>query len=483
MALESLQPQNLWKHFENICNIPHPSGHEAQVAEYIKNFAKENNLDCEQDELGNVIIEKKAAPGCENKGTIILQSHMDMVPLASQGSDHDFVKDKIKTIIDDDFVRADNTTLGADDGIGVATALALLENPDLKCGPLRAIFTVEEETTMKGATGIDKKYLEGDYLINLDSEETYNLYVGCQGSADIILDFNVQKIEADNCRTIRLNASDFKGGHSGADIHRGRANAACTMAAVLNDLSDDFDFFIQDFSSGRLRNAISSRASIKVLVPQESADSFIKGATLAFERYQRIYKDTDPDMKLECSEFESDTVKALSYTDSLSLLSLILSLPLGALRMSSVDSSVTETSNNLGIVQCYDDKVSLYCMCRSLNDDSLDAIIARIDGICSQYDNVDFSVDNRHACWLSPDKNALIDSLKANFMEVTSCPLKVTVMAAGLECAMFAQKASDRLQLVSIGALVIGAHTPQERVKIADVNSIYQTVLKTLNTI
>ena len=483
MALNNLKPQALWQHFENICSIPHPSGYEAKIAQYLIDFAKEHNLECIKDDVGNVIIQRKAAPGFESKKHIILQAHIDMVPLAAKGFLHNFKEDPIKPSIDGDFVKADRTTLGADDGIGVATILALLEDKDLKCGPLRAIFTVEEETSMKGASNLDSKYLDGDYLINLDSEETYNLYVGCQGSCDLVYTFNTEKISTENCTALNLVAANFTGGHSGAEIHCGRANAAVTLAQVLNELTSDFDLFIQNFTSGTLRNAIASEARCTVLIPNETVKAFKDAINTIFLRYKEVYKASDPNMSLDVTEQDNASNKALSYAESISLLSLMLALPLGALRMSSVDSTVTETSNSLGIVESFDDCIKLYTMARSLNDVSLDCLIARIEGICNQYENVDISVENRHACWLSPDKNELIDKLKENFYDVTKHEMKVTVMPAGLECAMFAQNAKSSLQLVSIGALVIGAHTPSERVCIKDVESIYKTVFRTLNAL
>ena len=477
----NLEPKAVWSHFADFCNIPHPSGHEQKIARYLCDFAAKNNLECSIEECGNVIIKKKASQGCENRACVILQAHIDMVPVAAKGVKHDFLKDPIVPVIKSDgFVHASGTTLGADDGIGACTILALLEDNSLALGDLIAIFTIEEETTMKGALSLNPQILQkGDYLINLDSEEDDYLIVSCAGSSDINLTYNAQKIDVEDTKSFTVTLNGLEGGHSGADIHLGRANAAEVISALLLNVSENVcDLFLADFNAGHVRNSIPSEAQVTVAVPTVQSADFTTALNKSFAVYKDLYKNTDPNMTLQIED--SNSCKVFGFTDTQVFLSLIRTLPLGVSRYWDVDPTIVETSVNLGLVKSNDNSLSLCLMPRSLKESGLDDITDKISAYCNVVDNLEMEIANRHPCWESPSDNALIQKLKRHYKDITGRDMIVTAIHAGLECAMFAPK-NPHLQLVSIGATIKNPHSPFERVAIEGTKNVYETVKRTLS--
>ncbi len=479
-AIDSLEPQAIWSHFSKILSIPRPSGYEGRIADHIVEFAKQNGLSYTKDAVNNVIIDSPATKGRENTPSVILQAHIDMVPVAAAGVEHDFKNDPIDAYVEDGWVKAHGTTLGADDGLGVATILAILEDKNLSHGPLRAVFTVEEETTMKGAGSLDKKYLDADYLINLDSEDNGKLFVSCAGSAEVSINFSFERVLADGCEALSLRLSDLSGGHSGSDINKGHANAISVMAAILNEISDECDFFIQDINGGQVRNSIPSDTACTVCCPKDETCRFTEAFKKSFEKYRNIYKATDPNMKLEISS--ASCAPALSYADSLSLIELIRALPIGPSRMFDIDPSIVETSCNLGTIRSFDGKIVLGLMPRSLKEDNLDDIIDRINATAYLLDNTETEIDSRHFCWESPDKNSLIDAMQQSYRKVTGNEFQITAIHAGLECAAFS-KMNPKLQLVSVGSTIINPHSPKERAEILGAKQIFETVKNTIENI
>lgn len=477
----NLEPKAIWSYFADFCSIPHPSGHEKGIADYLCEFAKKHGLEYEVENCGNVIIKKPAAAGCENKDTVILQAHIDMVPVAADGVNHDFLTDPITPIVKDDgFVYADGTTLGADDGIGACTILAVLEDDTIQHGPLVAVFTVEEESSMKGALQISPDVLQqGKYLINLDSEEDDFLFVACAGSADINLRYTSKRIDVEDAAAFTVTLSGLRGGHSGTDIEKGRANAAEVLSAILLDVSDSTcDLFLSDFTAGHVRNSIASTAAVTVKVPNDRADAFIAAVNASCDFYRDFYKHTDPQMRIEITP--TSCAQAFGLTDTQTFLSLVRALPLGPARPWDINPAIVETSVNLGLVSSDETGLCLCLMPRSLKESGLDDIIAKLSSFCSLIDNLDMEIDNRHPCWESPSDNALIACLKKNYKDITGKDMIVTALHAGLECAMFAAKAPD-LQLVSLGATINSPHSPSERVSVQGTQNVYEAVKRTLS--
>ncbi len=475
--ITNLEPKAIWSIFSKLNKIPRPSSHEQEVAKFIVDFAKERGFKVETDAVGNVIVDVPASADKIDAPRVILQGHMDMVPVAAEGYSFDFLKDAIESYVDGDFVKANKTTLGADNGIAIAMTLAMFDDKTLSHGPLRAIFTVEEETTMKGAGNLDAKYLDATYLINLDSEENGFLYVNCAGSQDVDIKFKTNKVSTDSTAALTLKLSHLSGGHSGADIMSGNANAIKFMAGILDDLCDEYDLFIQKFNGGTVRNSIPAKAEVTIAVPSEEISDVKDSIQKIYAARKQLYTLTDPDMQLEITDAATD--KALGYAQTQDLIHLLRALPSGVIRMSKEFKGIVETSINLSMVKTLDDEILIEMMPRSLADDGLASIVEDVRSCCYLLDNVDVETKNLHHCWSSPSHNRLIDVLNECYKEVCGKEFTITAMHAGVECAQFALL-NKELQLISVGPTILNPHSPQERVDIKGVEQMYTTVCRAL---
>ncbi len=472
-AIEELEPQRVFHHFAQLLAIPRPSGHEEGVASWLKQFAAANGFDYKKDTSGNVIITAPASKGCEKAPSLILQGHMDMVPVAADGVRHDFLKDPIEAFAEDGFLKAKGTTLGADDGLGVCTALAILEDKDLPHGPLKAVFTVEEETTMKGALGLSADDLKADCLINLDSEDDGQLFIGCAGSADVNITLDTENVSVPGTKAYTLALSHFAGGHSGSDINAGTANTVSLLAGLLLTLSDDFEIFLKSLEGGSVRNAIPSSAKAVVLVPEAQAQDFEKAVKEAFDKAYSVYERTDPEGSCDLAQCPNDG-QAMSLECTLELLSLIRALPNRVMRMSDSAPEIVETSSNLGMVRTFGDHVLICEMPRSLKERGLDEAIAVIAAAASLA-GADVAVEHRHPCWLCPDHGTLVEVMQESYHKVTGREFKITAIHAGLECAQFA-KLNPGLAMISVGSTILNPHSPKERAGIKGCAELYETV-------
>lgn len=477
--LLDLQPQTVWAHFNQLLNIPRTSGNEQGVQDYLLNFAKTNNLNAHKDEVGNVIIKKASTDPNKGEITIILQAHMDMVGVCEKNLNFDFKNSSIQAYIDTDgFVKAKGTTLGADNGIGMSIILALFEDPNLKCGNLKAIFTVEEESTMKGATNLQACELQGDYLLNLDSEEDGYLYVSCAGSEDCVIDYTKPQIECQNLKFYTLELQNLSGGHSGTDINLARANAIITVAKALK--ASNCEIYIQSIDGGHVRNAIANHASVTFALSDNSQIVKIKDQ---IEHYKQIHKITDPNFNYELKENISiNHTNCFNSIDSRNLLNLIIAIPNGALRMFDQNLKVVDNSLNLGVIKTTSNTVTISTMYRALNESGLDDIKLRLLAVLECFDKLKINFQNRHPAWSSPSDNALIRTLKDQYQQVTGKPLQITAMPAGLECSFFA-KANPNLQLASVGPSILNPHSTSEKVSIQGVKEIFETIKLTLEAI
>ncbi|MGN0894718.1 MAG: beta-Ala-His dipeptidase [Succinivibrio sp.] len=475
--ITKLEPNAVWTYFNEITKIPHPSAHEQKLADFLCNFAREHGHTAKTDAAGNVIIEVSPTEDKKDSPLVILQGHMDMVPVAADGYDHDFLTEAVKPYVEGGFVKADRTTLGADNGIALAICMAIMTDNSLSHGPLRMIFTVEEETTMKGASSVAFEDLKGDYLINLDSEDNGYLFVNCAGSYDINIKFNSPKIIPENTTGVMITLSKLSGGHSGADIHLGHANALKVLSSMLNSVSDEYDFFLQSYSGGIVRNAIPAKAQCVVAVPDNDYDGFISAFKQCFNAQKQIYSLTDPHMEIS---FEQALItKTLGYAQTLDFIHFIQALPSGIIRMSKQFEGIVETSINLGVASTSNECINLSMLARSLNSTALSDIIGNVKALCYLLDNVEVEEGNRHEPWASPSSNRLIDVLNESYQAVTGEKFKITALHAGVECANFA-KANSNLQLISIGPTILNPHSPMERVDIKGVEDIYLTLSRAL---
>ena len=354
-SILDLEPKIVWKHFDEIRKIPRCSKHEEKIREYIVNFAKQHNLEYQVDKAGNVVIRKPASQGMENKPMVVLQSHMDMVCEKNKDVDHDFSRDPIKVKIEGEWVTAEGTTLGADDGIGVATALAILEDKNLKHPPIEALFTVDEETGLTGAFALEKDFLKGRIMINLDSEDFGVIYVGCAGGGDSTLKLPIKKENIPTgMKVFEVSVTGLRGGHSGCDIHEQRGNAIKILARILWKVKKDMEIRIIDITGGDKHNAIPREAKAIVAVSDE--DKFREIVESEARDILEEIKPVDPDMKVDIKGSKGE--KALDLESTNKVIDLLYALPHGVLAMSYDIPDLVETSTNLAKIRVEGDKAT-----------------------------------------------------------------------------------------------------------------------------
>lgn len=475
--LRALEPKALFNHFANMLEIPHPSGKEEGIAAYLLKFAADHGFECRKNDVGDVIMKIPATKGREHSPRVILQGHMDMVPVAAEGVAHDFTSDPIKAHIEDGWIKTQGTTLGADDALGECTALALIEDPELSHGPITAIFTVEEETTMKGAINITAEDLEGEYLINLDSEENGYITVSCAGSCNVDMTFPVERVQAPDTVSFKVKIKDCAGGHSGTDIHKNHANAIQCLASLLRAAAAHSEIFISDINAGQVRNAIPSEAEAVVAIPMMHVEEFKQDVKRAFAAVKDLYQDTDPAASLELTEVKTDNA-VLCLEDSEILLNLINAIPVGPERMWPTNLEIVETSCNFGLIHSFEDRIELGCMPRSLCEIGLDHIIGRLESV-AEMAGCEVALSCRHPCWSSPSQNRLIDVMQESYRKVAGKDFIVTAIHAGLECAQFA-RIQPKLQLISVGSTILSPHSPKERAEIAGAAELFRVLRLTL---
>lgn len=480
-SISSLEPKALFGRFVKLASIPRISGHEGAASAWIMDFAKERSLPCRRDGAGNVIVNAPATCGREGAPGVILQAHMDMVPAAASGVSHDFLKDGIDAYAEDGWLKARGTSLGADDGLGVCTILAILDDKALRHGPITAIFTVEEETTMKGALAVKQEDLkDASYLVNLDSEDSGYVFTGCAGSCDANLSLPLERVSTPGCSTLKLSFTGFRGGHSGSDIALGRANAIKAAAQALLAVYEDHEFFIVDLEGGRARNSIPSSCTATVNVPSESASGFKSALDDAVKRIACEYQGADPAIKAGISG-DGSAQGALSSECTIVLLDLINALPSNALRFHDEARTLVETSCNLGSVKLGAAEASLLLMPRSLTDAGLEGAMSLIAS-CASLAGADFEFKNRHDCWLSPADSPLVKALSSAWQQVAGSPLENAVIHAGLECARF-HAICPRLQMASIGSTIKSPHSPMEQASVKDAAMVLKALGLTLEAL
>lgn len=364
--LKKLQPAALWSHFAEICNIPRPSHHEEKIREYVINFAKTHHLDYTVDEGPNVIIRKPATPGMENRRTIVLQAHLDMVPQKNSDKEFDFEKDPIEAYIDGEWVTANGTTLGADNGIGASTILAVLESKELKHGPIEALFTATEETGMDGAFALKPGELKGDILLNLDSETEGELYVGCAGGLDLTatMKYDTEKIDKKEFAGYRLELKGLKGGHSGMEIILQRGNANKLLARFLRNYQEKLGIMLCDIDGGGLRNAIPREAFATVAVMKKNEKAFLNAVKKFEKLYIAEYKGIEDSLSFRAVP-ATLPAKAINFFDQANLVDAVYACPNGVVRMSTAMPGLVQTSSNLSRVVSERGSFKIQCLLRS----------------------------------------------------------------------------------------------------------------------
>ena len=458
------------KYFKELAKIPRESGNEKEVSDFLVNFAKERDLEVSQDEALNVIIRKPASAGYEDRAIVALQGHMDMVCVKVEGSDHDFAKDPIKLLEEDGWITADGTTLGADDGIGVAFILAVLDDDSLKHGPIEAIITTEEETSMGGAGRLDLSKITAKYLVNIDSEEEGILTVGCAGGLDLEIEFD-KKFEKAEGDFIEVGLKGFAGGHSGMEIDEFRLNANKTLGRLLEGIEG---LQIATISGGVKRNAIASAARAIVAVPNK------KDATkLIEERIAQVkneYKDVDPNGEIWVKEASFDG-EVLTKELSKNIIDLLFVIPDGLYKK--VGNSIV-TSSNLGLIEDRDKVIWISSMFRS-EIDSQKFYKAEISKKIVEKFGARAEITSEYSGWQRED-SPIIDLAKEVWKDVHGDEMQIATTHGGLECGLFKKTLKDT-EMISFGPEIEGAHSPDERVNIKSVENNFKFLVELLERI
>lgn len=476
--LNDLPTARVWQIFQDIVKIPRASGNEKGIAGWIISFAKKHHIDAKIDETGNVILKQKATKGYEDRPSLSFQGHMDMVAVKTNDSKHDFTKDPIRPqvieIKGEPFICAKDTTLGADDGIGIAIALAIMTDPEIEHGPLEALFTIGEEVSMVGINGFKEGILNSNYMINIDSETDDEVTIGCAGGTDAEFSFNLNYENEISPNGLKIELTGFTGGHSGIEIHKKRANGIQTLAILLRQLFADSNIKLNSIDGGMFRNAIPTFASAVV---GGDAQELLKIKELAKNLVENIkdqYKDTDEGIKLTLTDLTG--VKTISQTDSLTIINTLCEMPDGVLSMSSDFEDVVQSSINLGKITTSENEITTSSLMRSLVDTKpLERIL---QAVADKY-KVNVKFFNSYPGWEPSGHSALLNCYSKVYEDFNFKKPKVVVIHAGVECGILRGKYPN-MDIISIGPNIIGAHTTSEKVSVPSVEKIYGLILETM---
>lgn len=472
--LSKLEPGHVWEHFENICNIPHPSCHEEKVAEYIISRAGKHGYTARRDRIGNVIIDVPGTKGYEKAPIIVLQGHMDMVPVAAQGVVHDFLKDPIRVRIDGDFVKATGTTLGADNGIGAAIMLGIMDDRDVRHGPLELFFTVNEESGMDGAHNTEADFVTGRILINLDTEEWGKYYISCAGGGDSIITLELKRDrQGCSCKTglLKVRVSGLRGGHSGLDINRGLASGNKILARLLDAGWESGEFYLKSIKGGNKRNSISDGAEAVVCLEHGNTEAFKKAVAEMAEVLRLEYEKTDPGFMVEISE-TTDQNACISREMTRRVLDLLIALPHGVISMSPEVRDLVETSTNLGLIHTDENSLKVTMLTRSAVTSSLFAVKRQIKVIAG-LSGANVEEPRGYPGWKPDMDSPLLKIASDVFRKKYERDPEVKAIHAGLECGLFSEKLPG-VDMLSIGPEMHYVHSPNEELNIASVPKTYE---------
>lgn len=481
MNIQDLEPKGIWKNFHALTRIPRPSGHLEKVQQFLLDWAKERNIEALKDGGGNIIMRKPATPGLENLCTVTLESHMDMVPQKAVDSNHDFLTDPIETVIDGDWVKACGTTLGADDGIGDATSMAVLEDDTIKHGPIEAIFTVDEETCMYGVNHLEPGTLKGDILLNLDNETEGDMVIGSAGGEDVLPFMEYQETEADASHAaFEIILKGLKGGHSGLEINDGRANANKLMARLLTDAIEKTNIQLTLWEGGNMRNAIPNNCRAIVTISPEQKETLITLAADWAAVFKAEYAGVEDELTLSVSPTELPA-RVIPEEIRDNLVDAIMACPSGVTRMIPSAPDIVETSCNLGIVKFANGKAEADILVRSSCDTQLAALEATIKAVFSMA-GMSSKLSGHYGTW-QPDFNSpIIKTIERVYGEMFNEKPRVQVVHAGLECSVI-KTVYPNMDMVSFGPTLRSPHTPFERCNIPSVDKYWKFVLKLLENI
>ena len=482
MEIKDLQPSAVWQNFYKLTQVPRPSNHEEKAREFMMNWAKENNIEAFMDEAGNIIMRKPATPGMENCKGVILQGHLDMVPQKNEETVHDFENDPIQAYVDGEWVRAKGTTLGADNGMGVAAGMAILTSTDIPHGPVEVLITATEETGMDGANGLKPGLLQGDILLNLDSETEGELYVGCAGGIDASVEFNyTEEAVPANVKAFRLAVKGLKGGHSGMDINLGRGNSNKLLFRFLKTYAQDLGIRLSSISGGSLRNAIPRESFAGIVLPAEKVEQLQVAVKEAEATYKAELIAKEPTLQISIEEVALPASLIDACTQA-RLTNAILACPNGAVRMIDSMPDTVETSNNLAIVQSENGKISIKTLLRSSVESAKEALAQSIQAVfeLAKADEIVFT--GGYPGWKPNPDSAILKAMQEIYEELYAKKPSIMAIHAGLECGILGSQYPN-WDMISFGPTICSPHSPDERVNIASVEKFWEYLKATLKNV
>lgn len=476
-VLEQFDREQVLYYFEELTKIPHGSGNEKAISDYIVNFAKERGLFYAQDDVCNVCVKKAGTFGLEQSPAIIIQGHLDMVCEKNSGVEHDFQNDPLDIYVENDFIHARGTTLGADNGIAVAYMLALLNGKDLVHPPIEAVFTVEEETGLDGAKTFDTSILEGKMFLNMDTEEEGVLLAGCAGGLRTRLHLPLERVSC-NEQGYALTIRGLKGGHSGADIHLGRANADCLMGRILDLLDKEVEYDLVSVNGGTMDNAICREAEA-VLVLHSDCPQRVREILVDMEEMLLAeYGDVDAGISLGFAQLQEDVFAVLTEEIKRKIICTLTLLPYGVMTMSADMEGLVESSNNIGIVKTLEDSIFFDCAMRSSVASRKDALYQKVCAV-SELVGGELEIINEYPGWRYNPNSKLTAFFGEIYEKMYDKKPRIEAIHAGLECGLFAEKING-LDMISIGPEMYDVHTPDERLSISSTMRVWDFVKEVL---
>lgn len=474
-TFETLEPKKVFKYFKEICSIPHGSGNMEEISEYCVNFAKENNLKYVCDEAKNVIIYKDGTKGFEKSEPVILQGHIDMVCQKTEDCEIDFEKDGIDLFFEDGFLKAKNTTLGADNGIAVAMIMAILESDNIDHPPIEAVFTTDEEIGMIGATKLDFSLLKSKRMVNIDSEEQNVVTVSCAGGSEVKIDAQISRKKVDKT-IVTLKIEDLKGGHSGVEIHKGRVNANILAGRILMKLRENVDFDIIDVNGGDKSNAIPVLFNATLAVSDKEA--FVNEAEKCYRVIKNEIKAREGDASIRIHYGEKREIEAFTDSDTQKIIDMLALTPNGVVDMSAEIENLVETSLNLGILKTTANTVTMQYALRSNKKTALDYLEDRMKVFARSF-NCTSSVFGRYEPWEYNENSKLRELYVKCYENKFSVKPVVEAIHAGLECAVFSGKI-EGIDCISIGPDMFDVHTVKERLDAKSVKDVFDVLCNLL---
>lgn len=476
-----LNPTSLWNYFNEITKIPRPSKQEEKIVSYLIKFAKKQKLEYQKDEIGNILITKPATKGMDNRETVCLQSHMDMVCEKNADKKFDFEKDPIVAYIDGDWVTADGTTLGADDGIGMATQLAILAANDIQHGPIECLFTVDEETGLTGAFGLKPGFLKATILLNLDSEDDGQIFIGCAGGKDTTARvWFTKELVPDWTVSFKIVVTGLKGGHSGDDINKGLGNANKILNRILYKATRMYGIRLHSFNGGNLRNAIAREAEATVLVNQSIRDKFLRLVDEFQSIIKKEIKTTEPDVHIKAFEVERPYF-VIDAASQRNLINTLYACPHGVMQMSRDIPNFVETSTNLASVKTQDDAFLITTSHRSSVESALDDVANMVTSVFKMA-GADIDTTEGYPGWSPNPDSVILEISKKAYHDLSGHEAKVLAVHAGLECGLIGEKYPE-MDMISFGPELKGVHSPDEKIHIKSVEKFWEWTLEILKNI